>query len=279
MSISINSIRELNNAEMHREDFLRIQQMVYEYCGINLHDGKQALVKGRLKKRLRHLSLNNFRDYLNYVEEDDTNREFLLLIDILTTNKTSFFRENQHFKFIREELIPKMGNQPVKWWSAGCSSGEEPITLAMTLQEEETRLRLPAVKILATDLSIEMIKTAKEGIYTQDKLEGVPGYLLSKYFDKISEPKVQYKAKEIIRKKITYGRLNLLEPWPMKGPFQMIMCRNVMIYFDKITQQKLVSRFYNLLEPGGYLFIGHSESVTNRDIGFKTIIPAAYQKI
>lgn len=279
MSTNLNSIQLINNAEMHHDEFLRIQEMVYDYCGINLHDGKQALVKGRLKKRLRHLNLNSFSDYLNYVESDESNREFLLLIDILTTNKTSFFRENQHFKFIREELLPQLDDRPVKWWSAGCSSGEEPITLAMILQEEAIKMREPQVKILATDISIEMIKMAKAGIYAPDKLEGVPNYLLSKYFDKVSAPKVQYKIKDSIRKKITYGRLNLLEPWPMKGPFQMIMCRNVMIYFDKKTQQKLVSRFYNLLEPGGYLFIGHSENVSNRDIGLKTIIPAAYQKI
>lgn len=279
MSIKPNRIQVINNVEMHREDFLRIQEMVYDYCGINLHDGKHALVKGRLKKRLRHLGMNSFRDYLNYVERDKSNREFLLLIDILTTNKTSFFRENQHYKFIREELIPQLGENSVKWWSAGCSSGEEPITLAMILQEEAVKRRVPSVDILATDLSIEMIKTAKTGVYASDKLNGVPNHLLSKYFDKDSDSKVQYRTKNSIRQKITYGRLNLLKSWPMKGPFQMIMCRNVMIYFDKQTQHNLVSRFYNLLEPGGYLFIGHSESVSNRDIALKSIIPAAYQKL
>ena len=279
MSTKLNSIQLINNAEMSQDDFLRIQKMVYDYCGINLHEGKQALVKGRLKKRLRLLKLDSFRDYLDYVDTDETNREFLLLIDILTTNKTSFFRENQHYKFIKEQLIPQLSERPVKWWSAGCSSGEEPVTLAMILQEESARLRLPPVKLLATDLSIEMVKMAKEGVYTPDKLEGVPNHLLNRSFDKVSGSNGQYRTKESIRKSITYGRLNLLEPWPMKGPFQMIMCRNVMIYFDKITQQKLVSRFYNLLEPGGYLFIGHSESVSNREIGLKTIIPAAYQKI
>lgn len=279
MSVHVDHFQAVNSAEMYQEDFRRIRDMVYDYCGINLHEGKRALVKGRLQKRLRHLNLLSFKEYLDNVDNDGTNREFLLLIDILTTNKTSFFRESQHFNFIRDHIIPTLNGRNVKWWSAGCSSGEEPITMAMTLLEETGNYPATAVKILATDLSIEVIKMAREGVYEPDKLMDVPNYLLSKYFDKITIGKQAFRTKNAIRNKITYGRLNLLEPWPMRGPFQIIMCRNVMIYFDKVTQQKLISRFYNLLEPGGYLFIGHSESVSNKDIGLKSVIPAAYQKL
>lgn len=279
MSVHVDHIRVANNAEMHQEDFLRIREMVYDYCGINLHDGKRALVQGRLKKRLRHLNLLSFKEYLDYVDNDGSNREFLLLIDILTTNKTSFFRESQHFNFIRDHVIPKLNGGNVKWWSAGCSSGEEPITMAMTLLEETGNYQSTPVKILATDLSIEVIKMARQGVYEPDKLKDVPNYLLTKYFDKIVTGKQAFRTKNVIKNKITYGRLNLLEPWPMRGPFQIIMCRNVMIYFDKVTQQKLISRFYNLLESGGYLFVGHSESVSNKDLELKSVISAAYQKI
>ena len=279
MSLIANGVHKVNiKADLTRDDFGRIRKMVYDYCGINLHDGKQALVRGRLMKRLRMLQMQSFADYLDYVDSDSSNKEFLLLIDILTTNKTSFFRESSHFDFLRDEVIPKLGDGPVKWWSAGCSSGEEPITMAVTLLEELNMVRNPLVKLLATDLSTEVLKVAKEGIYSEDKLEGMPKYMLHKYFRKQAGEKVLYRVQPNVQKMITYGRLNLLGEWPMKGPFQIIMCRNVMIYFDKITQQNLVRRFYDMLEPGGYLFVGHSESVTNKEIGFTTVQPAAYQK-
>lgn len=279
MSFISNGIHKVNTkADLTRDDFGRIRKMVYDYCGINLHDGKQALVRGRLMKRLRILQLQSFSDYLDYVDIDSSNKEFLLLIDILTTNKTSFFRESSHFDFIRDEVIPNIGTRPMKWWSAGCSSGEEPITMAVTLLDELSAFKNPPVKILATDLSTDVLKVAKEGIYSEDKLAGMPKYMLHKYFKKLTGDKVLYQVQPNVQKMITYGRLNLLGDWPMKGPFQIIMCRNVMIYFDKKTQQELVRRFYHLLEPGGYLFIGHSESVTNKEIGFTTIQPAAYQK-
>lgn len=279
MGLIANGVHKVNNkADLTEGDFERVRAMVYDYCGINLHDGKRALVRGRLMKRLRSLQLGSFEEYLDYVDEDSTNKEFLLLIDILTTNKTSFFRESSHFDLIRDQVIPHLGGRPVKWWSAGCSSGEEPVTLAVTLLSELTAIRQPPVKILATDLSTEVLQTAKKGVYTEDKLEGMPKHLLHKYFTKEVSAKTSFRVKPDVEKLITYGRLNLLGEWPMKGPFQIIMCRNVMIYFDKETQRRLVERFYRLLEPGGYLFVGHSESVTNKEIGFQTIEPAAYQK-
>lgn len=280
MSIIANGLYKVNNkTELNSAEFQRIRKMVYDYCGINLHEGKEALVKGRLMKRLRILQLQTFTEYLDYIDRDDSDREFFLLIDILTTNKTSFFRESSHFDFIGQEVIPTIGNRPVKWWSAGCSTGEEPVTMGITLKEESAVPKTPPVKILATDLSVEVIQFAKKGIYTKEKLDGVPNYLIHKHFKTIPGAEKKYQVNDSIKSMITYGRLNLLAPWPMKGPFQVIMCRNVMIYFDKKTQQELVERFYELLEPGGYLFIGHSESVTNKEIGLRTVQPAAYQKI
>jgi len=273
-TFSVNSKTDLTPSE-----FEQIRKIVYDYCGINLHEGKQALVRGRLMKRLRYLKLSTFAEYLDYLEKDDTGQEFSQFIDILTTNKTSFFRESSHYDFIEKEIIPGVGNRPLKWWSAGCSSGEEPITMAMILKEGLKMTGKPPVKILATDLSREVVQFAKMGVYPKEKLNGMPNYFLKKYFKPTPENKNNFVIDENIQNIITYGRLNLLNNWPMKGPFHIIMCRNVMIYFDKQTQRRLVERFYDLLEPGGYLFIGHSESVTNKEIGLRTVLPAAYQKI
>lgn len=280
MKSTLNGVFTANSkTELTLSEFEQIRKIVYDFCGINLHEGKQALVRGRLMKRLRSLQLNNFTEYLDYIENDDSGKEFSQFIDILTTNKTSFFRESSHFEFLEKEIIPKIGNRPLKWWSAGCSSGEEPITMAMILKEGVSMTSKPPVRILATDLSNEVIQFAKMGVYPKDKLKDIPGILLKRYFKAHPENKDHFIVDETIKSLITYGRLNLLNRWPMKGPFHIIMCRNVMIYFDKETQRRLVERFYHLLEPGGYLFIGHSESITNKEIGLRTVLPAAYQKI
>lgn len=280
MKSTLNGAFSVNGkTELTLSEFEQIRKIVYDYCGINLHEGKQALVRGRLMKRLRKLQLSNFTDYLRYLDNDDSREEFSQFIDILTTNKTSFFRENSHFDFIEKEIIPEIGNRSLKWWSAGCSSGEEPITMAMILKEGMKAKSHPPVKILATDLSREVVEFAKIGVYPKNKLKGIPNYLLKKYFKPSPDQKDHFIVDEKVKNLIRYGRLNLLNRWPMKGPFHIIMCRNVMIYFDKETQRRLVERFYHLLEPGGYLFIGHSESVTNKEIGLRTVLPAAYQKV
>lgn len=261
------------------EDFQKVRSMLYKYSGIYLHEGKQALVRARLMKRMRKLGLNSFWEYLNYVEKDESGAEFLSLIDVLTTNKTSFFRENQHFDFMREEIIPNMNGRTYKWWSAGCSSGEEPISMAITLLEEKRSETDLSVKILATDLSRDILQKAKAGIYTDEKLNGVPGFIRNRYFEKKPGQENSYKIGNRVRNMVSYGRLNLNESWPMKGPFHVIMCRNVMIYFNRETQQNLISRFRDLLEPDGFLFLGHSESVAGKDQGFVNICPAVYKKV
>ena len=260
---------------LDRDEFNRVRQMIHDYAGIFLHEGKEALVRARLMKRVRKLGLRSFTDYLNYIENDATGGEFLSLVDVLTTNKTSFFREKQHYDYIVENIIPKMDGREFKWWSAGCSSGEEPVTLAMLLLEQREFKRRFAVKMLATDLSRDILQAAKSGVYPPEKTRDLPEYYVNKYF---SRRRADLEVVPEIREMITYGRLNLLGKWPMKGPFHMIMCRNVMIYFNRDTQRELVSRYYDMLEPGGYLFVGHSESVTGKDHGFVNVSPAVYQK-
>lgn len=255
-------------------EFQRIRSRVYDYCGINLHEGKEALVRARVMKRIRKVGLNSFAEYMSYMEGDNSGAEFLALVDVLTTNKTSFFREDKHFDFIANNVIPEMKGRRVKWWSAGCSTGEEPISCAIALLEQQVRKK--NVKILATDLSREVLRIAKAGVYASRSLERIPDSIRNSYFRK--EAKASYRINDTVRNMITYGRLNLKKTWPLDGPFHVIMCRNVMIYFNRTTQEKLVSRFCDILEPGGYLFLGHSESVSGTNHSFKNIRPAVYQK-
>jgi len=260
--------------DLKQSDFQEIRKQIYDYCGINLHEGKRALVRARVMKRLRKLELNNFSHYIDYLKKDASGKEFLALVDVLTTNKTSFFREDQHFDFIRDTVIPEMRGRNVKWWSAGCSTGEEPISCSIVLQEEKVPLQ--SVKILGTDISREVIQIAKRGVYPQKRVKNISPEIRNRYFRKVQGHGYQIRGET--RKMITYGRLNLKKQWPLQGPFHVIMCRNVMIYFNRATQQELVLRFKQILEPGGYLFLGHSESVSNAGVGFKNIRPAVYKK-
>ena len=255
-------------------EFKRIRSRIYDYCGINLHEGKEALVRARVMKRIRKVGLGSFAEYMSYLENDHSGAEFLALVDVLTTNKTSFFRESKHFDFIRDNIMPEMRGRRVKWWSAGCSSGEEPISCAIALLEQ--RIQKKNVKILATDLSREVLQVAKAGVYASKSLKNMPAPIRNDYFRKVA--KGSYQVNHTVRNMITYGRLNLKRNWPLDGPFHVIMCRNVMIYFNRTTQERLVSRFCDILEPGGYLFLGHSESVTGTNHSFKNIRPAVYQK-
>lgn len=262
------------NIELNKTEFTKIRRIINNYCGINLHDGKHALVRARVMKRIRKLKLTGFPQYLKYLEHDTGGTEFLALVDVLTTNKTRFFREDQHFDFIKNHILPELKMRQVKWWSAGCSTGEEPISCAITLLEHQVPEH--NVNILATDISRKVLGNAKKGIYPAKALADVSPLLRRRYFSKTSES--QYKVKPQIQDMITYGRMNLHKKWPITGPFHVIMCRNVMIYFNRKTQQRLINRFYNILEPGGYLFLGHSERVANSDSLFTNIQPAVYRK-
>lgn len=261
--------------ELQQSEFEHIRQKIYNYCGINLHEGKQALVRARVMKRIRTLGLSGFSQYLKYLEKDKSGREFLSLVDVLTTNKTSFFRESQHFDFLRNEVMPEMKGRSVKWWSAGCSTGQEPVSCAIALLEQ--KIYKKNVKILGTDLSRDVISIARQAVYPEKTLGGISETLRKKYFQPVEGDR--YVVDKDVREMITYGRLNLQKPWPIDGPFHVIMCRNVMIYFNRETQQQLVSRFQDMLEPGGYLFLGHSESVAGANSGFQNICPAVYRKV
>jgi chemotaxis protein methyltransferase CheR len=248
-------------------------------CGINLVPGKEGLVKTRLTKRLRALGLKNFEAYLRFLEENPA--EITTMVDFLTTNKTNFFREIHHFHYLRDVFLPayKERRCSMRLWSAGCSSGEEAYSLAILLYEEFPDRARWDIRILATDISTRMLQKAREACYEEDAIQEVPGLWRQKYLlCRGNRESRIYQIKDEVRSMVRLARLNLMDHWPMKGPFDVIFCRNVMIYFDKPTQEKLVNRFWDLLAPGGLLLVGHSESLTTFPHKFHYAQPAVYVK-
>ena len=276
----------VNNVVLSESEFRKISDMVYTHCGINLHDGKKELVRARLAKRLRLGNFKTFPQYMRHVLQDNTGKEFSLLIDSISTNLTSFFREGRHFEFLKEKFLPKMlerkrknRNFRIRAWSAGCSSGEEPYSIAITLLQAIAGQGRWDVKVLATDISTSMLETARMGIYSKERIGPVPLMQRNKYL--ILRHKNRRKAFEVgkgLRDAVIFKYLNLQQDWPITGPLDFIFCRNVMIYFDKPTQQHLISRFWDLLDSGGVLFTGHSESLTGIKHRFNYIQPTIYMK-
>ncbi len=251
-------------------EFRQLREFIYSHTGIALSDHKRALVYARLGRRLRHHVLETFADYYELLTERDPDGiELVEMINCITTNKTDFYREPHHFKFLNDKVFPEIqargGGRRLRLWSAGTATGEEAYTLAITVREFFTLPETWDVRILATDIDTRVLAHAERGEYTREQAERIPVPLLQRYFsmgEGENAGRVQAKArlKDIIR----FRRLNLMDdPWPMKGPFDAIFCRNVIIYFDRPTQRRLIERFTNMLRPGGYLMLGHSESLVD----------------
>jgi len=269
---------------LRESEFRKISEMIYELCGINLHDGKKELVQARLNKRLNLLGLDSYGDYIKYVECDESGEELTKMVDSLSTNVTYFFRESDHFDFLSNRVLAKFNaekerQRKFRVWCAGCSSGEEAYTIAMTLRENLSRVDSVDALILASDISTRVLTAAREARYGLAKFKETPAVLRERYFDSegIGDKRV-FTAKQSLRSMVRFAYLNLTEPWPMKGQFDVIFCRNVMIYFDHKTQAELVNRFYGILKPGGYFFTGHSESLTGISHKFNFVRPSIYLK-
>ena len=273
-----------NTVELSDKQFSAIAQLVYKMAGINLTSGKKQLVRARLNSRLRELKLPDFDSYINHIQSDGSGNELVLMLDSISTNLTSFFREGHHFAYLRQEILPQIaaaakGERRVRIWSAGCSSGEEPYSIAISLSEAIQNGLGWDLKILATDLSTRVLAKAATGIYANQQVDGIPRNILMRHFGKVTIDGVPaWQIKPTLRKMITFGRVNLMERWPMQGPFDVIFCRNVMIYFNKQTQNVLINRYYDLLRPGGVMFIGHSESLAGTSHKYKYVKPTIYQK-
>ncbi len=267
--------------EYTREDFNFLRKLSNEYSGIIVSDDKFDMFYSRLSKRVRVLGLQSFKEYCVYLE-NNPEKEFTDFMNSVTTNLTSFFRENHHFEYLKQTLIPILlkknsASKKITLWSAGCSTGEEPYSLAMTLLEN-----VPAgweIKILATDLDTNVLKASAEGIYTTDRIGGLSPERLKRWFKQgtgVNATKI--KVKPELQALIRFRQLNLMREWPMKGKFDFIFCRNVLIYFDRETKSQLAQRYAQFLEPAGLLFIGHSESLHQLTTDFELIGNTIYKK-
>lgn len=273
---SIHSDYELADAEFHE-----IRRIVHRITGIALADSKKHLVHGRLVRRLRALRIDSFAQYLKRIEDDATELEEFC--NAITTNLTSFFRENHHFDYLAGTVLPLLqrrnaSSKRIRIWSAGCSTGEEPYSIAMTVLETLGHLRDWDIRILATDLDSKVLQTASEGNYPADRFEKMPRARMERWFSKSREG-LHWAAAAELKRLITFKRLNLIEQWPVRGPFDVIFCRNVVIYFDKPTQRVLFGRMADLQREGDHLFIGHSESLFNVCDRYELIAQTIHRKI
>jgi chemotaxis protein methyltransferase CheR len=267
--------------ELTRAQFLRVSSLLHDACGIALRDGKENLVRSRLLRRLRALALESFEEYLTFLQKDLSGRELTTMIDVLTTNQTSFFREPEHFVYLRDVVVPRLRGEgvPIRFWSAGCSSGEEPFSIGIALREALPDLDRRDARILATDISTRILASAREATYEADSMAELSADLRLRYFEPVVvDEETRFRVKESVRRLVSFARLNLQADWPMRGPFDAIFCRNVMIYFDGPTRERLVNRFHGLLRPGGQLFLGSSESLSGFDHPFRYVQPAVYLK-
>ncbi|WP_020593095.1 CheR family methyltransferase [Kiloniella laminariae] len=266
------------------KDFKTLTAMVYQQTGIVLKDSKKDMVYGRLARRLRSLGLTSFKEYLDLLEGDRGNTEIGMLINAITTNLTKFFRESHHFKHLHQACLDITNEQHAKGlskrlriWSAGCSSGEEPYSIAIIMNEVMKKTGPIDIKILATDLDTKMLQIGMSGEYSYKSVEDMPRTFQSRYTSKYSQSHCVMNPE--LRKLITFKQLNLMEAWPMKGPFDAIFCRNVMIYFDQETKFALTKRFSGKLSPGRWLYIGHSESLADNNSGLVLIGQTVHQRV
>jgi chemotaxis protein methyltransferase CheR len=266
---------------MDQKTFDRFRSIVYEKSGIAINDNKVSLVTARVGKRMRALGFDKDKDYLDFVIDDCDGGEMVLLLDAISTNVTHFFRENDHFEFLSELLREwrGQGRKSFKLWSAASSTGEEPYSIAMTAAEALGG-EITDVKILATDLSTRVLASCLKGVYPSKQVVHTPPAYLNRYFTRTgSGDGAHYEVIDEIKSMISFTRLNLSEtPFPMRGPLDVIFCRNVMIYFDNIVRKRLLDECYRLLAPHGYLFVGHSETLTGVLSDFKSVAPSIYNK-
>ena len=266
------------------EDFNALRTLVKEHTGINLTEQKRELVYGRISRRLRALALASFREYREMLT-DESGTEFAEFCNAITTNLTSFFREPHHFDYLREHLFAPRLNDPraarrVRIWCAGCSSGEEPYSLAMTICETIPDVARWDIRILATDLDSEVLARGERGIYAEERVRDMDAARAERFFRETTlngQPACAVAPE--LQRLITFKQLNLMTPFPMKGPLDAIFCRNVVIYFDKDTQRDLFARMARLQQPGAILFLGHSESMFKVSTDYSLIGKTIYRRV
>ena len=279
----MSSMNETMNvrAHMSRELFERLSEFIYTESGIKMPLSKKTMLEARLQKRLRAIGFDSFGEYCTYLfSPEGVANELVHMIDVVSTNKTDFFREPQHFEFLLEHVLPELINtkgcgirRPFMIWSAACSSGEEPYTMAMILDEFSHKAHGFHYAVLGTDISTRMLDRARDGIYDEERIQPVPSALRKKYLMRSkNRDKKQVRIVPELRAQVNYRRLNFMAgDFGMREKMDVIFCRNVLIYFDRPTQEKVINRLCNHLIPGGYLFTGHSESITGMNVPLETV--------
>lgn len=273
--------------KMTDEDFARLSAFVYEELGIKMPYPKKIMLQGRLQKRVSDLNLKSFKEYIDFVfSKEGQLDEIIKMIDLITTNKTDFFRESTHFDYLTSTVLPeicrtKSIRKTIRIWSAGCSSGEEPYTIAIVMKEFLERYPDFDFEIFATDISLRILQKAATAIYPEDRIEVIPLALKKKYFLK-SKDHANRTVRLIpeIRSKVIFQRLNFMDQYySVDKEFDIVFCRNVLIYFDRDTQQEVICKLASKLRTDGYFFLGHSESITNMKVPLQQIKPTIFRKI
>jgi len=268
------------------KEFQLFRDFIYDHFGINLTEAKRALLVNRLQKILKREAFKSFEAYYQAIQTDSSGFGISELIDAVSTNHTFFFREKIHFDFLLEKALPQIvsrlsrsDSRDLRVWCAAASTGEEPYVLAMLLHEYlGTEYRRWSAGVLATDISHRALEIAAKGIYSAERVEQIPAPYKAYYFERSGAD--EYRVKELLKKDVLFRRFNLMNPtFPFKKPFQVIFCRNVMIYFDHPTRNNLVNKLYQFTEPGGYLFIGNAESLDRGNCPFRYVAPSVYQRV
>lgn len=263
------------------KEFELFKHLIYQQVGITLDAPKKTLLVSRLGKRLRDLHLSSYQAYYDCVKGKGGEEELIKLLDLVSTNKTEFYREPVHFDFLRDQVLPEVqSSKTLRIWSSASSSGEEPYTIAMSLSDAISDINRWNIKILASDISTRVLAKAASGIYEEERVSQLPNDLVKRHFLRGKGPQAgKLQVRPQVARLVTFRRINLMDPtFPIRSQLDVIFCRNVMIYFDRPTQAKLMEKFFRYLRPGGYLFIGHSESLQWIDHQFTYLRPTIYQK-
>lgn len=279
------SRQESSSIMLSKNDFSRLSEFIYKECGIKMPPAKKTMLEARLQKRLRTLGINSFSAYCDFLfSTDGLQLELVQMIDLVTTNKTDFFREPDHFDYLVNHVLPqwidKGGGRRLNVWSAGCSTGEEPYTLAMVLQEYAEEVPGFTYSIMATDISTRVLEKARTAIYDEDRVIPVPMSLKKKYLLR-SKDRSNGLVRIVpeLRSKVCFQRLNFMDDsFGLRDRLDVIFCRNVIIYFDRPTQKRLLHKFIDNMAPGGYIFMGHSETLNGLDLPLLAVHPTVYRK-
>lgn len=264
------------------KDFQKLSVLIYSNYGIKMPETKKIMLEGRLRKRLKANNIDSFEEYCEFLfSKEGIRKELIQMIDVVSTNKTDFFREPAHFDFLQSELLPSFLGMPLKIWTSACSTGEEAYSIAISVEECRDLGRIPDYSIYCTDISTQVLDKALLGVYDESRVSNIPINIRRKYFQKNKNKDAQLiRVNPELRNRMTFNRLNLMDiSYNVPMGFDVIFCRNVLIYFDKQTQEKVVSNLCRHLKTGGFFFLGHSESISGFDLPLKTIKPTIFQKL